>query len=153
VGSAFQPIAFQEPPAFQEVIGVFSEFWYADIVTSIAVSPLPQTNYPVVGRVTYIELSSCFVTATYYSTSGALFTPASVAYRVDDVHSAVNLVPWTAVVPSTSNTILITSMQNAMVSDSRRFETHQVLFQIVDSFGDIFYAAALFDLRRTTGLD
>lgn len=129
-----------------------NEFWYCTLVTSISVTPLPQSPFPVTGRAVYPELTSCFVTASYFSTTGVAFVPISVAYRVDDVVSAVNLVPWTSVAPSTSNTVLITSTQNAMISDSREHETHQVLFQIIDGFGDIFYATALFVLRRVVGL-
>ena len=100
------------------------------------------------GRSIYLENSACFVTARYFSSSGVGFVPKAVQYRVDDVESQINIVPWTAIAPQATNAVTITSAQNGMISLSRRRESHQVLFQITDGFGDVNFGRVTFDLIR-----
>lgn len=102
-----------------------------------------------------IEQTECFITLSCFDTTDAPMTPQSVQYRIDDVASDTNILPWTAVQtpPSTAMQITVTSAQNAMVNLTRMSETHQVLFAITDPSGNgPFYARALFDLIRVPGL-
>jgi hypothetical protein len=112
-----------------------------------------NTNLPAQGRVAVLEESTCYVTASYYSRGGTLFVPTAVQYRIDDVISGYNILPWTPIGPLAVNTVTITSAQNILVSLSRWSETHQVLFEVTDNFGEVFYAYGQYDVIRVVGLD
>jgi hypothetical protein len=114
------------------------------------VTAVSQNGLPV-ARACYLEQSACRVTATYYDSTGTPFVPNAVSYRVDDVTSGANIVPWTTLTPDLTNTVTITSTQNAMISTSRASEAHQVLFQITDGTGNVSYADVEFDLIRVPG--
>lgn len=115
------------------------------------ITALSQNGLPV-ARACYIEGSSCVVTAAYFDRLGEPFVPNAVQYRVDDVTSGFNILPWTQVGPGLVNVITITSAQNAMISLTRASEAHQVLFQITDGTGNVYYADVQFDLIRVAGL-
>jgi hypothetical protein len=121
-----------------------TQYAYADIVA------LSQTGIQGV-RSAYLENSACFIMAAYFNAARLPMVPTAVSYRVDDLVSGANLVPWTSIVPQTVNEVTITSLQNGIVSYTRWSETHQVLFQITDSFGDVNYARCLFDVVRVEG--
>lgn len=101
---------------------------------------------------TYVENSACIISASYFSMTGQTFTPTAIQYRVDDVLTGSNMVPWTSVSPAPTNQVIITSAQNAIVSYSLSSEQHQVLFQITDGFGDINYARVLYTLMEVPGI-
>lgn len=96
----------------------------------------------------FLENSDCIVTAAYFDSNGLPFVPNVIQYRVDDVLSEVNLVAWTELPLGETSSVTIA---NPMVSFSRPFEEHQVLFQITDRAGDINYARVVFDVIRITG--
>lgn len=114
-----------------------------------------QTN--VQGARTAIpEQSACYATIAYFTPPGVNglgtpFVPNALRYRIDDVESGANIVPWGGIEPETSNQILIPSAQNQILSFTRLFETHQILFQITDINGGEFYARALYDILRARG--
>ena len=89
--------------------------------------------------------SACIVTASLFTSVNAAFDPSALSYRVDDLASGANLVPWTSL-PANSTTQV--EIQNTMVSNSRRTEIHQALYQITDARGNVFYARALWEVIR-----
>lgn len=115
------------------------------------VDALSQNGLPV-ARPCYIEESACFVIASYFDNTGTAFVPNAVQYRIDDVVSGANILPWTSIVPGITNEVVITSAQNAMINNSRSSESHQVLFQVTDGFGNVTYADVSFDVIRVAGL-
>jgi hypothetical protein len=122
-------------------VGTLSRFGSA---TVIAVS---QTAYQA-AQSAYVEGSTAYVQATYTNDMGLPFVPQAVWYRIDDLDTNTNILGWTSLVPSFVNEALITSQQNAIVSLTRDFEQHQVLFQIIDGYGDTNFAGTVFDLVR-----
>jgi len=62
------------------------------------------------------------------------------------------VLPWTSITPAAVSEVIVTSAQNAMISLSRSFERHEMVFQITDGFGDVNYARVVFDVVRVTGL-
>jgi hypothetical protein len=140
---AFQSGAFQTG-AFQTSV-TLSQFGHANVLA------LSQSGYQA-ARSVYLELSACQVSIAYFDLNGNAFTPNAVSYRVDDVVSNFNIVPWTALAtPGDTNQVTVTSAQNALISYTRWHEAHQVLFQITDGVGDTNYARVLFDLLRAPG--
>lgn len=99
----------------------------------------------------FLENSACLITASYFDSNGLPFVPNAISYRVDDVQSEVNIVPWTALPLGMVSQILITPTENRMISFSRPFEEHQVLVQIIDRAGDINYARVVYDVIRVVG--
>ena len=99
-------------------------------------------------RSTFLEGSACFVNASYYDINDLGFTPAAVQYRIDDLLSETNILPWTAIAPAAMNQVTVTSAQNQMVSLTRDSEEHQVLFQVTDGYGDVNYGRVIFNLVR-----
>jgi hypothetical protein len=120
------------------------QFGYA-VVTALSPTGLPTAH------AVYPELSSCQVTAAYFDTHGIAFQPNAVSYRIDDVATNFNILPWTAIVPASVNEVTITSAENAMISNTRWHEKHQVLFMVTDQFNDVSYARVIFDLIRIPG--
>lgn len=99
-------------------------------------------------RSVYIAGTLCVLEATYFNTLDEPFIPQQVQYRIDDVLSGANIVPWTTVPPGTSNNINVTSAQNEMISNSRPWEVHQAMLQILDGAGNTNYVTTLFDILR-----
>lgn len=112
-----------------------------------ALQVVSQSGYQGVES-SFLELSACFVTAAYFDTNGNPWQPAAVSYRVDDVLSGKNIVPFTAIQPGTTNQVTITSAQNSLISLTRCWEVHEVTFQITDANGNESLAAVWFDLVR-----
>lgn len=104
-----------------------------------------------VARTAFLEASAGFVIAQYYAADGSLFVPEAVSYRIDDVASGQELVPWTALEPAMQNMVTVTAAQNQMVSLSRQYEAHQVLFMVTESAGIVDFARVIFDVVRTVG--
>lgn len=102
-------------------------------------------------RSAFLENAACLVIASYFDSNGLPFVPNVIEYRVDDEESETNLLPWTQLPLATVSTVIITPLENRMVSFTRPFEVHQVLFQITDRAGDINYARVKFDVIRVTG--
>lgn len=126
-------------------IGAQGRIYGHSIVTALSQSGVQGA------RSVYIENSACQIFAQYYNTQDLLFAPQSVDYNVVDVVSGEELVNWTTLPVATANEFTITSAQNAMVSKSRIWETHQVLLRITDGLGAVNYARVLFDILRVQG--
>lgn len=116
------------------------------------VSVEAQNGLAPVALPTIIEGSACFVNCAYFDDSNSPFTPADVRYRVEDMASLQNIVPWTGILPNVTNKITVTFGQNQMVSNSRSSETRQVIVQVTDGQGNPFYFQALYNLLRVAGL-
>ena len=110
-----------------------------------------QTEVQGAGQV-FIEESALGVSIRY-TFLGVPYVPEAVRYRVDDEVSDKNLVPWTSLTPAPVNFLIITSLQNPMVSFTRAWERHQVLFEITDADGAIHYANAIYYVIRASGLN
>lgn len=101
----------------------------------------------------FIERSACLVRGSWFDADGNPYLPQLVSYRLDDVLSGENILPWTPIAPGTANTVTVSTAQNAMVNATAESETHQALFQITDLNGAVFYAAVQFEIVSTTGLN
>jgi hypothetical protein len=114
------------------------------------VTPTSQT--PVHGPgLCFIEQSAVFIAIDYFDSTRFPYLPVAVQYRVDDLTSGNNIVPWTTIGPQVANLVTVTSPQNALVSLTRCQECHQVLFAITDDEG-INYARAVYELIRVPGI-
>jgi hypothetical protein len=139
--AAFQPLAFPAT-AFQTALITPPpiEFGYA------VISVLNQAGNPgwLPARTAFMAGTTCLVRISYFDSTDAPYVPVAVAWRLDDVVSGTNVVPWTAVAPDLTNQIRIDSPYNTMVSFSRRWETKQVSFAITD-MGVAFQSGAFLD--------
>lgn len=144
-GVTLSGAAVVDTAAALKPVGLEGQFGKADIVV------LSTTGLPV-ALATFIQGSQCIVSVSYFNAEGLPFVPSAVNYRVDDVASGVNLVPFTPIpLPSMANAITITGTQNSMVNLTRASEEHEILFQITDGVGNVSYQSAVYDLIRTTG--
>lgn len=101
----------------------------------------------------FLEGSACLITASFFDTTGSPLVPLALSYRIDDVASGAQILGWTTVAVGSAISILVTSAQNALISNSLNHETHQVLFSVTDpSNNGPFYARCLFDLLRIPGV-
>ena len=112
--------------------------------TVVPFRPVRDSHAPA-GMAVSANDAACIVTASLFTSIDAAFEPSALSYRVDDLASGANLVPWTAL-PADSTTQV--EVQNTMVSNSRRTEIHQALYQITDARGNVFYARALWEVLR-----
>jgi hypothetical protein len=85
------------------------------------------------------ERSTCVVTAKFFVASdGSPLTPASIAYRIDDINSGASIVPSTPVTPvAPSVSITVTAAQNRLLSNMRYLEEHQLTVTVTDSNGNV----------------
>lgn len=133
-------LSFEYPNLALTQTTIPTPFGYCNLVA------LTQTSTQT-AKSTYLVGSSCTVTASYFSLARAPFVPAAVSYRIDDVVTGANLVPWTAITPAFINEITVTSTQNSMVSLTRKSEQHQLLLMITDNAGNTMYARTLYRIR------
>ncbi len=97
--------------------------------------------------------SSCLVNASFFDTTNATLVPNSLQYQILDVCSGTQILGWTTVTPAASVQVVVSSGENALISNSRTSETHEVIFSIVDPSSDgPFYASCLFDLVSIPGV-
>ncbi len=123
-------------------VGTGALFGYATVVA------LSQTGVQST-ETAYPAGTACLVLGSWYNLMGLPFVPTTLQYRIDDVVSGTNIVPWTSLVPASSNQVTVTAAQNYMVSLTRQSEQHQVLFEITDFYGNVSYADVVYDLVRT----
>lgn len=90
--------------------------------------------------------SALYINAVYYDDRGLPFLPDSLRYRIDDVDSGFNIVPWTVLAPAPETLITVDVAENYMVNLSRQFEQHQVTIEVTDGFGTIVNAQAAYDV-------
>ncbi len=68
------------------------------------------------------ERSTNTITARAKSKDGALFTPTTVRYRLDDLDTKRELIAWTSVTPASAVAITIPGAKNAMIKTNRKRE-------------------------------
>jgi hypothetical protein len=117
---------------------------------NVVVSALSQAGVEG-ARSRFLANSACFVSAAYFDINNKPFVPSAVQYRIDDLVSEANIVPWTPITPGLTNLVVVTSAQNLMISLTRKCEAHQILFQVIDGAGDVCYARCEFDIVQTLG--
>lgn len=128
-------------------VGAEGQFGYADI------NLLSPTGLPVVLAV-YIAGTTFIATITYFNSKGLPFVPLRVQYRIDDVNSGLNLLPYTDIEDvELSNAITIPGADNTMINNTRNSEQHQLLFRITDGLSQISYVRAVFEVVSTTGIN
>ncbi len=107
------------------------------------VVPLSQTGAQAAEE-SYQAGSMFYVNAAYYSAPGQLFVPRAISYRIDDVVSGFNVLPWTTLPQAAQNTITVTGAENAIIDRARQFEQHQVTVAVTDQTGVTAYQPAVY---------
>lgn len=90
------------------------------------------------------EASTVLIPLTHLDEDNATFTPSTLKYRIDDLTNNRQVLDWTTVsTPSTTNTLTITSTQNALYNRSKPRELRQLTVYAQDSSGnesnDVFH--------------
>lgn len=130
----------------------------AQVFGSCTISAQSQTPQGIVSganpaQPAFLEYDACLVNASFVDTLGNALVPATLQYRIDDTVSGTQILTWTTIAPASSVQIVVTSAQNALISNSACHETHQVLVKLTDPAGNgPFYARCLFDLLRIPGV-
>ncbi len=83
-----------------------------------------------------------YVNSAYYTAPGQLFVPRAISYRIDDVVSGFNIVPWTTLPQAAQNTITVPGSANYIVDKAVTFEQHQVTVAVTDQTGVTAYQPA-----------
>ena len=113
------------------------------------VEPLSQTGAQAAEE-SYQAGSMFYVNAGYYSAPGQLFVPRAISYRVDDVASGFNLVPWTTLPQAAQNTITVTGAENYIVDKARTFEQHQITVAVTDQTGVTAYQPSVYTVMANS---
>lgn len=80
------------------------------------------------------EKSEVTLTVSYRDADGLAYTPSAVRYRIDCLTNERTVLDWTSVAsPSTTNTLTITSAQNAILDDENDEEIRQVIVEVTGS--------------------
>lgn len=118
----------------------------------VSIQMLDPSGFPV-AEPTYIAGSAAIATISYYNSKGLPFVPATVTYAILDMATGFAISPPTTIENlAISNSITIEGSQNTLVSRSRTFEEHQLLFAITDGLGRVNYAAQPFEVVQNLGL-
>lgn len=72
------------------------------------------------------ERSTVIVTVKFLDRTSGLVTPTNAKYRIDDISSGAQIADWTALTPASSNSITVTSTQNAILNNTRNVERKQM---------------------------
>ena len=113
------------------------------------VVPLSQTGVQSAEE-SYQAGGMFYVNSAYYTAPGQLFVPRSVSYRIDDVASGYNIVPWTTLPQAAQNTITVTGAENEIIDLARQFEQHQVTVAVTDQIGVTAYQPAVYMVTANT---
>ena len=113
------------------------------------VQPLSQTGVQAAEE-SYQAGSMLYVNSAYYTAPNQPFVPNALSYRVDDVASGFNLVPWTALPQSSQNTITVTGAENYIVDKARTFEQHQITVAVTDQTGETAYQPAVYTVMANS---
>ena len=113
------------------------------------VEPLSQTGVHAAEE-TYQAGSMCYVNTAYYTAPNQLFVPRSISYRVDDVASGYNIVPWTTLPQAAQNTITVTGAENYVIDQARTFEQHQITIAVTDQTGATAYQPAVYTIMANS---
>ncbi len=113
------------------------------------VEPMSQTGVQAAEE-SYQAGSMCYVNTAYYTAPNQLFVPRSISYRVDDLASGYNIVPWTTLPQSAQNTITVTGAENYVVDQARTFEQHQITVAVTDQTGATAYQPAVYTIMANS---
>ena len=113
------------------------------------VEPLSQTGVQAAEE-SYQAGSMCYVNTAYYTAPNQLFVPRSISYRVDDIASGYNIVPWTTLPQAAQNTITVTGAENYVVDQARTFEQHQITIAVTDQTGATAYQPAVYTIMANS---
>ena len=113
------------------------------------VEPMSQTGVQAAEE-SYQAGSMCYVNAAYYTAPNQLFVPRAISYRVDDVASGYNIVPWTTLPQESRNTITVTGAENYIVDQARTFEQHQITVAVTDQTGVTAYQPAVYTIMANS---
>ena len=80
------------------------------------VEPMSQTGVQA-AQESYHAGSMCYVNTAYYTAPNQLFVPRAISYRIDDVASGYNIVPWTTLPQESRNTITITGADPTVIDE------------------------------------
>ena len=72
------------------------------------------------------ESSSATFVANFYNDSWVAVAPTTARYRIDNPDNNSEILGWTNLTPATSNSIVVTGAQNAIVYDVNREERRQI---------------------------
>lgn len=75
------------------------------------------------------EGSAAYVTIVPRNRTGAVFTPGTLRYRLDDLASGASIIDWTSATPSTSVEITIPASANAIINSALSEETKVFTFE------------------------
>ena len=113
------------------------------------VVPLSQTGVQSAEE-SYQAGGMFYVNSVYYTAPGQLFVPRAVSYRIDDMASGYNIVPWTTLPQAAQNTITVTGAENEIIDLARQFEQHQVTVAVTDQIGVTAYQPAVYMVTANT---
>lgn len=72
------------------------------------------------------ESSSATFTARFYTDAWVANAPTTARYRIDNPDNDTAILGWTSLTPATSNSIVVTGAQNAIVYNCSREERRQL---------------------------
>lgn len=100
------------------------------------------------------EQSTAYVTVSFRDKAGALATPATISYRIDDVETGQEIRDDTAVTPAASSVeITLTPADNTLVNLNRQYEQHVVTVAATYGASDAVraeYAYEVVNLQQVT---
>lgn len=101
----------------------------------------------------FLAGSECFVTASFFDSTGAPMVPQALTYQINDLATGATILAPTAIAdPMAVQQVAITAAQNVLISNSRDSETHAVTFTVTDRNGaQPFLARCVFDLTSGVG--
>ena len=107
---------------------------------------LPKTVFPE---------GSAFTATAYYRTRStqAASTPTTVHYRVDCLTTKTKITDWTAVAsPSTSNSITITTTENAIQDNTNLTERKQIVVKVDSGLSTQYLGRATWTVENIYGV-
>lgn len=101
----------------------------------------------------FLAGTACIVTASYFDKNGNPFKPISVLWELIDVLTGSVIIAPTSLSAGIVNEVQIPSSANQIISFSRNYERKQVIFQIIDQFGQASFANGFYALTRVGAND
>jgi hypothetical protein len=97
----------------------------------------------------YLAGGACQVQCSVFDNAGNPLAPIILRWRMDDLASDTNVIPWTPIAEAGPvSTVNISATQNAMISFTRDYEERQVMFSIEDSSGAVYQADTRYVLKQ-----
>lgn len=78
------------------------------------------------------ELSPVFITVTFRDETGALITPTTVDWRLDDISNKNEILDWAPLTPSNPLSFTVPATANAVADVSRSEEIKEVVIRADD---------------------